>query len=630
MSTKTIKQRIAVVAVSALTVGLFSVVSAPASKAAVGGATVAASNQLATRTQDNPKLTHYDRLFIATMPSSTGSGVALTAVSGADGTPDAAAGGGPATSSAKSLGLVNISDIAGGLTAGTTTTAVLLSTGALSVYTATAAGEYSAITVTGGTISSSTGTSLNATASLASHGGAGITTFGIVAKPSSGATTMTVRLYTGNASLALANAAAGDLEGQISVTIAAASTAGVLSPVYSGLWGASSATDQSNTTDDASYVGAAQYSNDMFLNVRVKDGYNTAINSGTAGVLSAVATGGALVALAAANANTDGTTTTAYVSTATPDDYMIRVSAPSTAPVITTVTVSFNGTVIGTKTMQFLGEVAKITLSSPVIGNLGTSTGNYASYRMYDASGAAVYASGPVGANTAYASSALLNDGSVATGTTTGGITKDRDLSITAASVVTTGRVIFTCGSTAGKGTVGVTFTNASGTVVKSNALAVTCAGDPYTYSASWDKASYIPGDIAKLTVTFKDSAGNLANDVEGISDSTTQNAPSVSIGGLDKTVSGPTSADTIEQGVVTYTYTVGATEGSYSGTVSFPVVNNRQIAVTGSAAAVTATLNVKAATAAVSNADVLKSIVSLIASINKQIRALQKLILRR
>jgi hypothetical protein len=36
------------------------------------------------------------------------------------------------------------------------------------------------------------------------------------------------------------------------------------------------------------------------------------------------------------------------------------------------------------------------------------------------------------------------------------------------------------------------------------------------------------------------------------------------------------------------------------------------------------------ASTGAVSNADVLKSIVSLIASINKQIQALQKLILKR
>jgi glutaredoxin 2 len=39
---------------------------------------------------------------------------------------------------------------------------------------------------------------------------------------------------------------------------------------------------------------------------------------------------------------------------------------------------------------------------------------------------------------------------------------------------------------------------------------------------------------------------------------------------------------------------------------------------------------SVKASTSTVSNADVLKSIVALIASINKQIQALQKLILAR
>jgi hypothetical protein len=46
--------------------------------------------------------------------------------------------------------------------------------------------------------------------------------------------------------------------------------------------------------------------------------------------------------------------------------------------------------------------------------------------------------------------------------------------------------------------------------------------------------------------------------------------------------------------------------------------------------AAVTAAYKIAATTATVSNADVLKSIVALIASINKQIQALQKLILKR
>jgi hypothetical protein len=45
---------------------------------------------------------------------------------------------------------------------------------------------------------------------------------------------------------------------------------------------------------------------------------------------------------------------------------------------------------------------------------------------------------------------------------------------------------------------------------------------------------------------------------------------------------------------------------------------------------AVVGALPIKSASTVVSNADVLKSIVALIASINKQIQALQKLILKR
>jgi hypothetical protein len=54
------------------------------------------------------------------------------------------------------------------------------------------------------------------------------------------------------------------------------------------------------------------------------------------------------------------------------------------------------------------------------------------------------------------------------------------------------------------------------------------------------------------------------------------------------------------------------------------------KVATSTSQAETTGTLAVVAATTAVSNADVLKSIVALIASINKQIQALQKLILKR
>ena len=634
MSTKTIKQRIALVAVSALTAGLFSVVSAPASNAAAAGSTVGASNVL-VGLNVNPVLTKEDVIQIAVMPSVTGSGVALPRATNSGARADIAGDSTVVTSAAKSLGLVNVSDIAGGLTAGTTQTAVLLSSGRLSVYTTPANNTYSAISVTGGTLSSATGTSMNATATVAADGGSAPIVYGAVAAPSSGVTQMIVRLYSGHASLAAAlnSPTAGTLTGQITVTIVAASTAGAISPVYSFVNGVAAGSDISKEADMATYVGAAQYSSDMFLNVRVRDAYGTAVNSGAAGLLQVAATNGALVNLGASSGATvaaDGTTTTAFVSTATPDNFMVQVSNPDAAPRITTVTVSFNGTVIGSKTMQFLGEVAKVTLYSPEIGNLSGTT-NAAYYKMYDASGAAVYSTGPIAANTAYTASALLNDPSVNGSGTASAVTKVRTLEISSTGVITSGKVNYTCGSTAGKGTIGVTYTNPSGTIVKSNALAVSCAGAPLTYAAAWDKTSYIPGDLAKLTVTFKDSKGNLANAVSGVANTNTQDTPSFSIGGLDKTISGPTSADTIEDGVLTYTYTVGATEGAFTGKLIFPVVDARQVAAGASSAAVVpVTLTVKSASTAVSNADVLKSIVALIASINKQIQALQKLILKR
>ena len=624
MSNKTMKQRIALVAVSALTAGLFSVVSAPAANAVIGeyGVNVAVSGATT-----NPQLQVNEVLYIASLPSVTGSGVALvtsaTAVS-------ATAGVAPATVSAKSLGLVNVSDIAGGLAAGTTQTAVLLSNGRLSVYTRSASSRWGAITVSGGTIASTTGTAINGTQTTAVGGTTGaVNNWGAVIAPSSGSTTMTVRLYSGATAEATALAAPtlGTLTGQITVTVASASVANAISPIKSAVYGAISATDQSQDRDATAtegFLASRTYGTPIHFNVRVLDAYGTAINAGTAGIFQVSATNGALVGAHADTAPL-GTTSTAYLSVATPDNSMISVSAPSNAPVSTTVTVSFNGTVIGTRSVVFTGEVAKITLSSPVIGTLGTSAGNSVGYKLTDAAGNAVYSTIGSTAISNYSITALLGDGSLSTAI--GAIARDTAPSIDANGVIAASDVLFTCPAAAASGTVALTYTNPSGTIVKSNVQAVKCAGSALGYTASWDKASYIPGDIAKLTVSFKDSKGNAANDVDAIATT----LPVVSIGGLDKTVTGPTTADLPDQGSVVYTYTVGATTGAYSGTVKFATVDARYAAATGlTAPAVTTSITVKESTASVSNADVLKSIVALIASINKQIQALQKLILKR
>jgi hypothetical protein len=633
MSTKTIKQRIALVAVTALSAGFISVVSVPAANAVIGDYD---SNVAVAGATTNPKLAKSEVLYIASLPSVTGSAVALATSAVAVG----GAGVGPETNGARSLGLINVSDIAAGLTAGTTTTAVMLSTGRLSVYTQSASSTWGAITVTGGTITSSTGTAINSTLTVAAGGTtSAVNNWGAVIAPASGATSMVVRLYSGATAeaTAIAGPTLGTLTGQITVTLASASVAGAISPLTSGVFGAVDNNTAGITADAAyesnntGYNATRPYGSSIFLAIRARDAYGTAINTGSNGILQVTATNGAIVGLAASSVGA-GTTSTAFLATATPDQDLIRVDAPGSAPVSTTVTVTFNGTVIGTKALSFTGEVAKIELSAPVVGKTGTNVGNTATYKLFDAANNALYTTRATVAQAVYPVSSLLGDAALVTSTVSA-VTRDTTSAITSAGVITNGTVLFTCGSTAGTGKAGVTYTNPSGTIVKSNALDVRCAGDALSYSASWDKASYIPGDIAKLTVSFLDSKGNGANDVGTITTTgTASSIPVVSIGGLDKTITGPTTGDVLDGSKITYTYTVGATIGTFTGSVLFPDVDTRMSAAAGASAvkAVTATLVVKESTASVSNADVLKSIVALIASINKQIQALQKLILRR
>jgi len=57
------------------------------------------------------------------------------------------------------------------------------------------------------------------------------------------------------------------------------------------------------------------------------------------------------------------------------------------------------------------------------------------------------------------------------------------------------------------------TFVNAAGTTLVSNAVEVAVGGAIATWTLVLDKASYNPGEVATLTVTAKDSAGNAAYD---------------------------------------------------------------------------------------------------------------------
>jgi hypothetical protein len=155
--------------------------------------------------------------------------------------------------------------------------------------------------------------------------------------------------------------------------------------------------------------------------------------------------------------------------------------------------------------------------------------------------------------------------------------------------------------------------------LVKSNPFTVNCSvGGISTFSVSTDKATYAPGEIATLSIKGLDVLG------KPVADNTTMGADYVNLSMPGMTLIGAaaTSADTFTAGVKTYKFRVDQAEGSF--------VGQAQPTATADDAAKTVSYTIKSAAGTVTNAEVLKSIVSLIASINKQIQALQKLILKR
>jgi hypothetical protein len=594
MSTKTIKQRIALVAVSALTAGLFSVVSAPASYAldnvAPGTASPAAADTV---------------LNIATTTNT--SGVAVLGTGASD----------DATRS--SVGLLTTSDLAGTRKAQTTQTATLLANGTLVVYTSSAATKVAMITVSGGTISQAANadainSGLTAAANLAGTASAELIT---AIKPNAGATTMTVTLTvatTGTAAQLLAGTTSGTLTGQIFVTIAASSVAGTLAASKSGIFYDADGTATAITADEAvAGIGTYAYDTSGFAVIRARDAYSTAMS---AGLLTATATNGALVSFGAGVTTPAASTT---FSASAPDTLMMTVAAPSSSPVSTVVTVAHNGVLIGTKAFTFTGQVAKITLSAPKNGLTGNSAAghNTATVTFSDSAGNLLALDGT--ANPAGGFGTLA--------------TSDYALALSTAPTAALGgqgTVTFSCGALSSSGKSSATYTNNNGVVITSNALDLTCSKIAFRYTASYNKASYAPGEIAVLTVAFTDVDGKSAADsLTSAADNATNTAAVISESGATKVGAAHAADDArTSNGKLTYNYIVGQTEGTFTNSISFPQVNTNGAAL--AVGATTATLTVKSSTTAVSNADVLKSIVALIASINKQIQALQKLILKR
>jgi hypothetical protein len=434
----------------------------------------------------------------------------------------------------------------------------------------------------------------------------------------------------------LATASNGSLLGVVTVTVvAAAATDG---PVVAN---STCTTFTGGTVTPASTDHASAFvnGNSAYINMQMVNSYlqantlegNIVVTSSSAD--SVVAIGGTSVAAGT------GSTVVAYGTAVAGDDSVVRVNQATTGkPVTTTVTITFNGAVICTKTITIRGAVDSMVISNVSSvesdGN-GTATaawladGTLRDAHMYiqlkDSAGNTVLPGDQTSSNTGNTEfsidtasvSNLVTAFTVASG--------DQATSLSSSAVpynYSAGK--YTCGNSQfGTQKVTVKHTSAATGKITTGTFDARCAGDAYTYTASFDKASYLQGEIATLTVSFKDSKGNAANAVTAVGASE-MIVPMMTF----VTATGAASTTTKADGTKAYTLTVGTsagmTAGTYSGIIDFTGLT--AVAATKQ----TVTYKLSTGSSDVSFTEVLKSVVALIASINKQIQALQKLILKR
>jgi len=556
MSTKTMKQRIALVAVSALTAGVLSVVSTPAANAATAGTgvvevkgTMCAANRLDT-------------------------GALVTSAS---------------TYTNESYGTQITVPLGGSITVEGHDAEIVIVRGSSISVASPGAGQTATANANGETIITHAATSVAATFSATSLG----------------TTTLVAGVSSAVASTTTAN--------RINIVVVASCGLATYSVANSFL---SVEATSATATDNVDALNVINDGSEGFVSLVAK---NTLGSVFASGVFSVTATNGAKVAIASAGAASAAASTasTAFVTAAGTDIRAAVVQATAGVSQTTLVTLSYNGVAIGSKTFQFNGEAKSIVVSSIEIGKTGTT--NFRTFRtsVYDAAGNRIVATPTVTAATL--------DQNV-TAVTLGTTAIDADTQNTNA---------FTC-NTGAKGTTNVTISvvaSTSGATITSPAFALTCATSARTYTAALDKASYVPGDIATLTITAKDINGAAPFDGHktastGSSDDTFNLVSGASgviptIAGSNMTaVNAPAATDFFAGGVAKYTFIVGSTEGDYGMSVNLTGLTNDT--------AKTVKYSIKSSTATVSNAQVLQSIVALIASINKQIQALQKLILAR
>ena len=634
MFKQTIRKRISLIVATVLSAGVLSIVAAPSANAAS-----LAMDEGVTQGRLNT-------LYLATTKSITGSAAALTpAASGLiiDDSVQKSVGWLADSSSTAQATTGGVHATYGYVTAATANVRTgVVAAGASISFTAVGSGTTGdglTVSVTGGTLSALTATAadtvtigtgnVNSTYTTATVSSAGVDViFGLFNVTAASGSVATISIYSGaGITGALTLATAGTLLAQYQLTVAASSASGTYSAADSTVTqGAciSGATTAPSSTYDVTNPCASGTRGTIWVDI--KDAYAADIATGT---ITAQATGGSLVFGSGTNGSATGDAAagaTAAFSTVASDAsvwFVITQPVANTAGT-STVTVTFNGAVIATKTINWHGALASLTIS-PTLSASILST-NQADVTANVGAAGVVY----VGKDAAGNVIALASQPTVeaATGALVGATTSSTT-AITHAAVQTTARgygyttlIVPDNDINGGKATYQLKMTSATTATIKSNVLNVTVSrstsNTPTAFTAAWDKAKYVPGEIAVLTIGATDAFGNSMADgtpLAGLVITTNTT-------GLTAVGSTCSASSVLAKGIKTCNFAVGNTEGSYAWSVALTSASVQK-PVIGTAA-------VAASTAVVSNADVLKSIVALIASINKQIQALQKLILKR
>jgi len=623
MSIKTLRKRIAIVAISAVSATGMSLIAAPQANAALAHAALQANT-----------------LYIATTKSITGDASRTAPADGAD-----------LTGANTQVGLITatsttavVSDTNLALNTTIDSTAIntaLVLPGAKLAFTASGsntANDGLSVVVTGGTLSSVaatataavtlTGANFNtgATAVFTDAAGRDVIT-GIFNISAAVGSTATISVYSGDLVAGLTSLTSGTLRAQYQFTVTTTNASGSYSADYSSQK-QQACVASGDTAGTVSYDVTSRCGNGTAAAIYTvtKDAYAAAMTSST---IQATATNGALVygvntaptgsAVNGATSSASGAITPAATTGAA--WFLIKQPTANTAA-SSVVTITVDGAIVATKTVTWAGDIATLTIdetnSTPSFStNQGDNVNNIGAagviYVAKDAAGNVVPLS--VQPSVADATGALV-DSTLSTTTVD-----------TYAAVQTSSRgygysmLIVPANALSGAATYQLKLTNAQGATIKSQyAKATVSRGAANTFKASWNKATYAPGDIAELTITALDAYGN------GMGKGTAFTGLSIITNATEMPAVGGTCTATstvnLAGGSRVCKFSIGNTAGSYTWSVALTTLSSQSAA--------TGAVTIAPATTVVSNADVLKSIVALIASINKQIQALQKLILKR